>query len=384
MGRKGSGVEIRERSIRLSFVLDGKPCRQTLLVNGEPMLPTGPNIRYATRLAAEIRERIRHGTFSMAEYFPASGTAGDPITVGSHLDTWLGAQRIEASTRAGYSSAVRFWKAAIGNKALRSLKTSDALTVLAARPDLSGKTVNNYVSVLREAMALAVVDHLMPDNPALHIARAKHQKPPVDPFTPAETQAILADMRAHYPDQVVNYTAMKFYTGMRTSESFGLRWTNVDLASGYILVSEGVVRGEEKATTKTNSARRIKLNSLALAAVTAQKAHTLLAAGHVFHDPRYGERWSDERAYRRSYWAPTLKRLGIRYRPPYNTRHTYATLMLMAGMKPGFCAGQMGHGVDLFLRTYAKWIPDVADEAEMRKLEESLDSSPGLPRNAAK
>ena len=47
-----------------------------------------------------------------------------------------------------------------------------------------------------------------------------------------------------------------------------------------------------------------------------------------------------------------MKALGIRYRPPYNTRHTYATMMLMAGMTPAFCAKQLGHSVDIFLRTH--------------------------------
>ena len=79
-----------------------------------------------------------------------------------------------------------------------------------------------------------------------------------------------------------------------------------------------------------------------------------MAGEEVFQDPRYGTPWADERAFRRSYWTPTLKRLGIRYRRPYNMRHTYATTMLMASMTPAFCARQLGHSVDIFLRTYAK------------------------------
>ena len=37
---------------------------------------------------------------------------------------------------------------------------------------------------------------------------------------------------------------------------------------------------------------------------------------HVFPDPRYEERWFEERAFRRSYWEPTPRRLRLRYRPP--------------------------------------------------------------------
>ncbi|RZT92559.1 hypothetical protein EV670_3537 [Rivibacter subsaxonicus] len=81
-----------------------------------------------------------------------------------------------------------------------------------------------------------------------------------------------------------------------------------------------------------------------------------------------------------------MKRLGIRYRRPYNMRHTYATMMLMAGMAPAFCAGQMGHSVEVFLGTYAKWLPGAGDAAEMAKLENAIgpDSSLVLPRRHEK
>lgn len=365
MGRTGSGLEIRERSIRFTFV-PGKP---TLMVNGVPAKPTPANVKWAQRLALEIRDRMRHGTFSLAEYFPLAGTAGAPTTVATQLDNWLAAQRIENSTRAGYASVLNFWKPLIGDKALRGLKHGDILTALASRPELSGKTVNNRVSVLRAALELAVLDKLVADNAAAHIPSATWQRLPVDPFTADEVERILAAMAA-WP-QVQNYTAAKFFTGMRTGESFGLKWANVDLAGRAIVVAESVVGGEEKDSTKTNTARTVLLNSRALAALKAQKAHTFMAGEHVFHDPRDAARWGGEPKFR-WFWVPTLKRLGIRHRPPYNTRHTYATMMLMAGMTPAFCAGQMGHSVDVFLRTYAKWIPGAGDATEMAKLERNL------------
>lgn len=367
MGRKGTGVEIREKSIRFTF-LEGKP---TWMLDGTPVLPTPANEKRAKALAHEIRERIKYGTFSVAEYFPTSGITVGGLTVAVQLDNWLAAQRIEKSTREGYESVLRFWKPLLGDKALRALKRSDILTALATRPELSGKTVNNRVSVLRDALSMAVLDNVLPVNPAAAITSAKWQRPPVEPFSMDEVEAILADMYKHYPEQVGNYTTSKFFTGVRTGESFGQRWANVDLASDHIVVVESVVGGEEKATTKTNSTRIVQLNSRARTAYTAQKAHTFMAGQHVFHDPRDGARWGGEPKFR-WYWVPTLKRLGIRHRRPYNTRHTYATMMLMAGMRPAFCAGQMGHSVEVFLRTYAKWIPGAGDAAEMAKLESSL------------
>jgi integrase len=377
MGRKGLGLEVRERSIRIGFSFEGQPYRRTLELNGRPLAPTPANIRHAERLAAEIKDKIRLGVFVMAEYFPAAGDTG-ASTVAARLDLWLGTQRLENSTLAGYGSAAKFWKRHLGDKPVKAVIHSDILTALATRPDLTGKTVNNYVSVLREAMDLAVRDKLLPSNPVHGVARAKHQKPEPDPFTQDEAIAIVAYMGKHYPPQVADYIEFKFYTGLRTSESFGLRWPSVDLKSGYFVVSEAIVRGEEKDSTKTHTARKVILNSLALAAIKRQAAHTRIAGEHVWLDPRYGTPWTEERAFRRSYWTPALKGLGIRYRPPYNTRHTYATIMLMQGMTPAFCARQLGHSVEMFLRTYSKWLDGAQDDMEMAKLERAFSGkNPG-------
>lgn len=369
----------------MTFTLEGQPQKQTLMLGGKPMPPTPANVKYAHRLAAEIRAKIEHGTFSMAEYFPASG-AGAALTMTRQLDTWLAAVRIESSTKAGYASAVRFWKAArcddkgtaLGDLALRAVKHSHVLTAIAGRPDLTGKTVNNYVSVLREAMDLAVRDNILQDNPVAEVPRAKHQKPPPDPFSREEAEAIVAEMGRRHAGQVANLVEFWFWTGLRTSEIAGLKWPHVDLASGAILVAEVTVRGEHKDKTKTAVARTVKLNSRALAAIQRQRAHTQVAGAEVFLDPRYNTPWNEERAFRRSFWTPTLRLLGIRYRRPYNMRHSYATAMLMAGMTPAFCAKQLGHSVEMFLRTYSKWLNGEQDALEMQRLEMAL-SSPNLP-----
>ena len=375
MGRKGDAVEVRDTTLRVSFVWEGQTVRRTLMVEGKPLPPTAANIKYAQRLGVEIREKIRHGIFVMAEYFPIAGETSSSalLTVGAQLDNWIAAQRLEESTRASYESAIKFWKInGLENKPLRSLVKSHVLTALAKRPDLSGKTVNNYVQVLREAVELAVEDKILSENPVAKIAKAKYQKDPPDPFSRDESENIIAELAQKHPGQVSNFVEFWFWTGMRTSEIFGLRWVNVDLASGAVMVKEAVVRGRYKDRTKTNVSRLVKLNSRALAALQRQRQHTQMAGEMVFNDPRYARAWEDERAFRRSYWTPTLKRLGIRYRRPYNMRHSYATAMLMAGMAPGFCAKQLGHSVEQFHKTYARWLDGEQNDLEMARLEVSL------------
>jgi integrase len=211
------------------------------------MLPTPANMKYAHRLIAEIRARVKTGAFRIADYFPDADTAtasqeastGQPptkaprtikpakptqreasqhdnapappkprstkqdtqLTVEAWLTQWLGMTRIETSTRIGYDAAVKFWTRSpydnrnrpMGTLPLSSLKLSHVLTAIASRRELSGKTINNYVSVLRLALAVALADQLIPINIAEAVTRAKHQRQPTDPFSREESEAIITE-----------------------------------------------------------------------------------------------------------------------------------------------------------------------------------------------
>lgn len=385
MGRVGDGVEAREKSIRLHFTFNGEARKETLKTDGKPMPPNPANLKYAHRLAAEIKDKIRHGTFVYADYFPASAdaTTGQGVTTADRLDLWLKLQTGNASsTTKGYKTAVNWWKAQIGVKPIKALVHSDILAALATEPKWTGKTRNNKTSVLRMALVLAIRDGVIKTNPIEGLESASHQAPEPDPFSKDEAEAIIAGLRQR-DEQIARYFGFKFFTGVRTSESLALRWENVDWRRKTITVRDAVVLGEYNRRTKTSTVRHVELNSRALEILKEQKASTFLQPhGWIFPDPRTGERFTDDEPPRELWWRPCLKRIGIRYRSPYETRHTYATLMLMAGMTPAFGARQMGHSVQMFLDTYSKWIDGGQNAVEMAKLEALLqpDTSPELPR----
>lgn len=390
MGRTGDGVEVRENSIRLHFTYEGKAHKETVRTDGEPMRPTPANIKYAHRLAQEIKDKIRHATFVFADYFPASkrATTGQGSTVGDRLDLWLDLQTaLEASTLKGYRVAVDWWKKHLGDKNIKTLIHSDILGALAKEPTWTGKTRNNKASVLRSALDLAIRDGVIKSSPIQGLESASHQRKLPDPFSQEEAEAIIAGLATHYDEQVARYFGLKFYTGLRTSESLAVRWEWIDWRKQLMGVGQAVVLGEYKANTKTNIARQVELGGRAMGFLRDQKAATFLHPhGWTFPDPKTGERWVDDWTPREMYWRPCLKRLGIRYRSPYETRHSYATMMLMAGMTPGFCARQLGHSVEMFLRTYSKWLDGGQNALEMAKLEAFLagNKSPILPRAKVK
>jgi integrase len=246
------------------------------------------------------------------------------------------------------------------------------------RCGLNAKTVNNCVTVLRRTLDVAVADHALEDNLVRQVRHQRQQTPFPDPFTRDEVETNIEYMTERYPDGGANYVQFKFFSGLRPSQTTALRWADVDLERDRVQVQRAIVRGLEKSTTRTSTARHVLLNSRARAALMQQRALTELAGDFVFLGPRYGKPWTEERTFRRSYRAPSLKVLGLRYRRPVNTRHSYATMMLMSGMTPAFCATPLGHSVGMLLSPCARWLDGEHSAMEMGRLEASLrrDSSP--------
>lgn len=377
------GVEIRGGSIRVNYRLDGATKKGTLMSGGKPLPVTQANIKYAERVAAQIRTEIRLGVFVASKYFE---TAMDGGTVEKALQVWLSSIRVADSTRKAYETAARFWCSvdvggAFGAKLTRSVRHSHIAIALRTLDGKSGKTINNYRSVLSSALELQVLEGTIEHNPCNSVPWAKWQKDPPDPFTLSEVWEILKYAEKHWPAPVHLMLKFWFFSGLRTSELFGLRWGSVDWKGGKVLIHEARVRGQDKANTKTDRTRLVELNSQSLEALKAMKAHTFMAGDRVFVNPRTGEAWNNELAFRR-FWAPALKALGILYRRAYNCRHTFATMLLMSGARPMWVADQMGHDLKVLLDRYARWLPDGRTQAEVDRLEAFIDSTAARRKEA--
>ena len=223
--------------------------------------------------------------------------------------------------------------------------------------------------MIKQVFEFARRDKLIAENPCDEVARAGYQKPKPDPFDLDEVGQILTHLKEHQGEQILNLVQLIFFTGLRTSESIALQWKNVDFRKGEMLIDSANVYDEESDSTKTSTARTVKLTARALESLERQKVHTFLEGEHVFHDPKTGKPWHYAKLTDvRNFWEVTLKKLGIRYRRPYSMRHTYATIGLMSGAKPGFLAKQLGHSLQMFFTVYATWISSSDDDLEVAKL----------------
>ncbi len=407
MGRTGSGVEIRDTSLRIKFVLNGQTIRERLQVNGKAMAPTPANVKYAERLSALVQRAIATNTFTFAEFFPDSKRAKvDPVAVHTldYLgDEWLKTRgKLTAATKDQYGTAIRFWKRELGKDTpVRSLTHLKLASKIGSYPWPSAKTHNNYMIALRGIMDLEYRGADAASNPLIGIGNMVVITKLPDPFSIDERDAILADMRKHYDVRVYAYFLWMFFTGMRPEEAIALRWSDID-AKRHIARIQRVrtFKGSERDGSKTHTERDVDLMTQALQALAIMKPYTKMLtterdgdadnAADIFQNPLTGRPWHSERSQRDTYLRPTLKRLGIRWRPSYNTRHTFATVALMTGaVPPAYIAAQLGHSVKMLLEKYARWLP-ANDKGTARALlsaamaqSENPDSSQIRPKNLA-
>ncbi|WP_310047506.1 tyrosine-type recombinase/integrase [Acidovorax delafieldii] len=380
MGRDGSGVEPREKSIRVNFTLDGKWQRVRLALP-----PTTVNLRYAEKLVERVRKAVARGTFDWAEFFPDAPQAkkAKPAhTFKQWCGLWLDTKgRLAKNTLSQYTNALEVWQGLLGaDSAMESLTHAVVAAKVGKTPWKSAKLLNNYLIPLRGVFALAGRELDLGD-PMEGIENSKHQAQPPDPLSQQEMEQVLSHMRQNFDIRVWAYFEMAFTTGMRPEELIELRWGDVDWSTGTIRVQRARTAGEVK-PLKTYNVRDVDLMARAVAALEAMKPWTMVGSTdridqelgrRIFESPVTGKAWHDERSQRDTFWRPALRACGIRWRRAYQTRHTYATNALAAGANPAYIARQMGHkNAKMLFSVYAKWIDGADRGREKAKIEAML------------
>jgi integrase len=90
---------------------------------------------------------------------------------------------------------------------------------------------------------------------------------------------------------------------------------------------------------------------------------------YVFIDPTNGEPWQDTDRLRLRFRALCAK-AGVRYRNPYQTRHTFASTLLASGKPSFYVQTQMGHSsLKMIEERYARWIDQGRSKQSRMKLD---------------
>jgi integrase len=296
------------------------------------------------------------------------------LTLREAAAAWLaGARDGSIRNRSGdryKPSAIRGYEAALERRVLPDLggaKLSDitrgdvqdlADRMLAEGADPS--TIRNAIMPLRVIFRRAIARGEVGVNPCtgLELPAVRGRRDRI--ASPEEAARLLAALPEG--DRALWATAM--YAGLRAGELMALAWTEVDLASGLIRVERAYdPKEDELVEVKSRAGRR----RVPIAAVLRDHLveHKLRTGGEGLVFGRTGGRPFNQSTIRRraiASWAAAgddFVPIGL-----HECRHTFASLMIAAGVNAKALSTYMGHAsITITLDRYGHLMPGNEDEA---------------------
>ena len=258
---------------------------------------------------------------------------------GEVAQEWIAikATEIRSSTLREYRCSMNYHiLPKIGNTPIEDLGYLE-IKRLIANLSCSGKRLKNVMVPLREVFKFAQLAEFIDKNPMALVANPKVAKPDIHPLSMEEVNRFLEVVSPRYR----NFFIVAFFTGMRFGEMSVLKWKNVDFRMGIIKVRETRVEGEETPPKTKRSVRDIDMLPPVVDALQNQRGVTAGESEYVFlnqyHRPVLPV------SVNTHVWKCALEKARLEKRRLYETRHTFATLMLDAGELPGWVQKMMGH-----------------------------------------
>lgn len=168
----------------------------------------------------------------------------------------------------------------------------------------------------------------------------------IDPFSKNERTAILQSFSNNQSyNHYCPFVSFLFFTGCRPSKAVGLRWVN--LTSEFVIFKEAIVEGKYKNSTKTNESRRFPINQQ-----LKELLNNLVPVSDYIFTAKQGG-FINLNNFNRRAWNTILSDIPIRYRTPYNCRHTFITECLNAGVTVSTVAQWVGNSPKIIYEYYA-------------------------------
>jgi integrase len=216
----------------------------------------------------------------------------------------------------------------------------DAFSARKKEEGYDPNTVNNFLTVLRKTLAVAVDYEIL-----THVPKIRHLKtdpPKFDFFDFEEADRLLAATEPACRTLVL----VALRTGLRRGELMALRWEDVDLVARRLVVRRNYVRG--KFTTPKSG--RFRTVDLSEQVVSALKAHRHLRGELVFcHET--GRRYITGEL-RHPLWR-ACRKAGLRHVQWHMLRHSFASHLTMRGVPLKAVQELLGHATIEMTMRYA-------------------------------
>jgi len=178
----------------------------------------------------------------------------DRQTVAQFLEQWLqdsAKPAVRQSTHASYASYASYIHhhliPSLGRRPLAKLTPQEVQALLNRKlsSGLSPRSVQFMRAILRRALSQALKWGLVAQNVAALVDPPKSKTQEIQPLTPREVQTLFAGIRS---DRLEALYIVAVATGLRQGELLGLRWQDVDLNSGQLVVRQALQRVDRTAT----------------------------------------------------------------------------------------------------------------------------------------
>jgi integrase len=203
----------------------------------------------------------------------------------------------------------------------------------------SAATWNRYRAFLSLCYRRGLKHGKVGSNPAREVDHRKEPEGRARYLTSGEYDQLYAAISLLFPEHLAKFV-VSVKTGMRLSEQYSCRWSQVHLGRRTI----------ELTKTKNGSDRTVHLNADAIAAIESLRRSNQKAADPVF--PREGSRFDT-----RSWFVPCLKEAKIVGFLWHCNRHTFCSWLAMAGASTKDIQDLAGHKTIAMAARYSHLSP---------------------------
>jgi len=306
--------------------------------------------------AIRLKDRILENYLTFGHYRLGEDETSD-LVVGQVVRLWAKEHKVRHSTWRDYKSAMnRYILPEFGNTPIKDMTSSNVERFADSLENISNKRINNILVPLRSVFKYAVHKdrRFVDENIMTDVQNKSIDQPDIFPFTYDEIIKIQNAMDPIYR----YYTIVRFHTGVRDGEANAFTWQDYrkDMPRGPLLnVNKSFVYGKTGKTKTPTSQRYIDCNELVVEALGEQSK--LTGDDMYIFLTKGGERMNPDH-YREVVWKKALEKAGIPYRPPIQTRHTFATHHLAQGEDIHWVKEMMGHSsLQMLLTRYWRYIP---------------------------
>lgn len=241
---------------------------------------------------------------------------------------------------------------------------------------LSQNTVHNVHAALSRALKVAHQRGKVVQNVATLLDAPPRTKSEPVVLDKAQARAVLTAAKAKENRNAARWS-VAFALGLRQGEALGLRWSDVDLEKGVLVVRHSLGRVKSKGLvlgpTKGGKDRVIVLPAPLLTELKAHRKAQLaerMAARNEWHDLDYLFPWADGRPIDpredRDHWKALLTRAKVPDVRGHSARHTAATMLLAQGVAIEVVKEILGHSSITVTQGYQHRVNDLHLDAAQR------------------